>query len=71
MTKKHFIALADSIKEHNRLACTPDDSRFTAYHLETLAEFCKRANMNFNRDRWFDYINGECGPNGGPVKAGR
>jgi hypothetical protein len=64
MSKKHFIALANAIREHNRLVSTRDES-FTATQLETLADFCRAQNPNFKRERWIDYINGQCGPNGG------
>lgn len=63
MTKKHFIALADAIKEHNQQGIP-----FLPSQLDTLASFCKLANSNFNRERWLDYIAGECGPNGGKLK---
>lgn len=68
MTKKHFIALADMIKEHNRVLDTPQADKFTTYQLESLADFCHSTNPNFNRERWLAYIAGECGPNGGPRK---
>jgi hypothetical protein len=61
MTKKHFIQLADTIKEN--------PSAFTWPSINTLADFCKAQNPNFNRDRWLDYIAGKCGKNGGRVKA--
>jgi len=67
MSKKHFIALADAIKQHN------DDPRslkpvFSKDHLETLARFCRGQNSSFKETRWLDYIAGECGPNGGENK---
>jgi hypothetical protein len=65
MTKKHFIALADDIKWHNQRYIL---DRFTPEQLNTLAIFCKGQNSNFDHDLWMDYINGVCGPNGGPVK---
>lgn len=72
MSKKDFIALADAIKDHNRIASHPANRdnmpRFDVYHLEVISQFCKSQNSNFMRDRWFDYINGECGPNGGAIK---
>lgn len=62
MTKKHFIALADAIREHNtRPAFTP----FTPDQLHTLADFCRAQNPQFKGERWVQYIAGECGPNGG------
>jgi hypothetical protein len=72
MTKKHFIALADAIREHNRIAdpegytTTPE---FTRGHIEILANFCAGQNRNFNADRWLGYIAGTNGKNGGAIKA--
>jgi hypothetical protein len=63
MTKKHFIALADAIREHNETAAT-NLERFTAGQLMTFASaFCK-INPAFKTERWLDYIAGKCGPNG-------
>lgn len=64
MTKRNFIALADYIREHNRLGDTP----FVANQLDTLADFCRNNNHRFDRERWFDYIRGECGPSGGAIR---
>lgn len=70
MTKKDFIALANAIKEHNaKVGCDADYSFFSDNQLQTIADFCGGTNPNFNRDRWFGYIRGECGSNGGKVKA--
>jgi hypothetical protein len=63
MSKKHFIALADKIRQAK---CT--DHPFNDCQIALLADFCQSQNANFNRSRWIDYINGECGPNGGKVK---
>jgi hypothetical protein len=60
MSKKDFIALADSIKETSGL--------FTEAHLWHLADFCQSSNPNFKRERWIDYIAGKCGKNGRKVK---
>lgn len=69
MTKKHFISLADSIRNHNKdVKFYTDSHYFTDDQIKTIAEFCKSANPNFNRERWLSYIAGECGPNGGSVK---
>jgi hypothetical protein len=74
MTKKHFIALADYIKEHNRLVefktgtgleHLRESTPFDANHIEALADFCQSQNSNFNRERWLEYVAGKCGPNGG------
>ena len=58
MTKKHFIDLADALKPYK------DDVNL----LHAVAMVCMKANSNFNADRWYDYIQGKCGPNGGKVK---
>jgi hypothetical protein len=60
MTKKDFIALADHLRNTN--------VQFSPDHLKVLADFCKTQNPDFKRDRWFAYINGEVGPNGGKIK---
>jgi len=63
MTKKHFIALADVIKNHN------DDARgvfgvnanrliFQPEQIHSLANFCAEQNPKFDRDRWLGYIAG-------------
>ena len=70
MSKKHFIALADAIRNHNKeVECFNITGRtrmaFNDEQLRTLADFCKSQNPRFNRERWLGYINGECGPNGG------
>ncbi|MBO0695598.1 MAG: hypothetical protein J2P56_05795, partial [Verrucomicrobia bacterium] len=63
MTKKHFIQMADYVREHNT---HPDRGvHFTDGQIRTLAEFCYAQNPRFNRERWLSYIKGECGPNGG------
>ena len=63
MSKKDFIKLADMIEEHKR----NEKQYFSTDQLETLADFCQSQNPNFNRQRWFDYIDGKCGPNGGKI----
>lgn len=64
MTKKHFIALADTIKQHN----TGPYEQFTHGQILALAYFCQSQNPNFNRERWLDYIAGKCSKSGGKVK---
>lgn len=82
MSKKDFIALADAIREANRVARagTAEGSAertrtyyvsggFGEDHLNTLASFCRSQNPAFMRGRWLSYIAGECGPGGGAVKS--
>jgi hypothetical protein len=64
MTKKHFISLADSIIETNRIFA---NKPFTPTAISTLADFCAAQSPNFNRERWLGYIAGENGKNGGRV----
>lgn len=70
MTKQHFIALADAL----RLTEPTDTAGATEYQqwkctVAAIADVCARQNPRFNRERWLDYINGECGPNGGKRKG--
>jgi len=65
MSKKHFIALADAIRWHNRNTPGESPDYFTDSQLNSLAEFCRDSNPRFNKERWLGYIAGECGPNGG------
>jgi hypothetical protein len=69
MTKKHFIALADTMKRNKpQWKANGDDVPALMQWERTvrdLADFCAEQNPNFNRTRWILYVNGECGPNGG------
>ena len=72
MSKQDFVALADAIRLElcgGRMVddeSTPDIP--VSKVMGTWASFCKRQNPNFMRERWIDYIAGECGPNGGAIK---
>ena len=59
MTKKHFIKLANMIR---------NDGTFTANQQNEIANVCASINPLFNKGRWLNYIAGECGPNGGAIK---
>jgi len=70
MTKKHFIALADAIRNYNQGAFEAGSNiasplQFTHTQVLALADFCQSQNSQFNRERWLGYIAGENGPNGG------
>jgi hypothetical protein len=52
MSKKDFIALANSVRHND----------FTDAQLDVLARFCSGQNYAFKRERWLSYIKGECGP---------
>ena len=60
MEEKHFIRLADYLKDTSGY-CEP----FTDAQIKHLAGFCHEQNPRFNFLRWIDYIRGICGPNGG------
>ncbi len=62
MTRKHFIALADVIRFHNRHINSTGATRFTPVHIELLADFCAAQNPNFDRQRWLKYIAADGGP---------
>jgi hypothetical protein len=72
VSKKHFVALADVIREHN--IAIENDNRsnpcdaFQAAHINVLADWCQDTNPRFNRARWLAYIAGTCGKNGGAIK---
>jgi hypothetical protein len=65
MSKKDFIALADTIKAHNAALV---GFKFSNTQIVALGNFCLRQNPNFNMGQWVAYINGEVGPNGGKIK---
>ena len=66
MTKKNFIALADTIKAHNEYSLRDENTTaFTSEQIISLAAFCEEQNPKFNRERWLGYIAGSNGKNGG------
>jgi len=73
MTKKHFIGLANAIRDHNAYeSCGGIEGmheKFTTKQIETLANYCATTNCFFKRQLWLDYIAGLCGPNGGAIKV--
>ena len=58
MSKKQFIALADTIRSDANAGI------FSLQVIEKLADFCASQNPAFKRARWLDYIAGRCGKNG-------
>jgi hypothetical protein len=74
MSKKDFVALADTIREHNEMkrrvfGVNAERMCFNVEQIDALADFCRSQNGNFMRERWLDYITGKCGKNGGKVAA--
>ena len=66
MSKKHFIALADALREQ-KPAPHWDANKHVQWNqdVKAIADVCAASNPQFNRARWMDYVNGLCGPNGG------
>lgn len=72
MTKRHFIALADSLKatrpsEQDINMQTGEYAQWQR-DVKAIADACCDANSRFNFHLWMSYINGECGPSGGKIK---
>lgn len=75
MTKRDFIALADTIKaQQTHMDNAPESDRarnlrapFTDDQILVLAIFCESQNPRFDRERWLGYIAGTNGKNGGKV----
>ena len=74
MSKKHFIALADMVRDSEPIKLNQKDSRASAEHRQwevmrdKLADFCATQNPRFIRGRWLGYIAGTSGKNGGKVR---
>ena len=70
MSKKHFIALANALRREKPQAGW-DPNKMVQWELDVkaIADTCAASNPRFDRKRWLGYIAGECGPNGGKVKA--
>ena len=77
MSKKHFIELANTVRKLRPIKTQAGSQYGDGFHdgemlhyectVKALADFCQSQNSQFKRDRWLDYIAGECGPNGGKV----
>lgn len=71
MSKKHFIALADALRQSRpKVVRTATDAMMKHQwerDREAVAGVCVRFNGDFNGQRWYDYIDGKCGPNGGKI----
>ena len=66
MTKKHFIALADSmVAFFETNAGTEMDAMTRNVLINALADFCQSQNSNFNREPWLGYVAGTNGKTGG------
>jgi len=79
MTKKHFIALANTIRTLKPFDLEVNAGREQVERhwgasqqwertVSDLARFCASMNGNFDRELWIRYVNGECGPHGGSLQ---
>ncbi len=69
MSKKDFIALADTMRDFLATNAGREmDEHSQNVLLQHKVWFCEGQNPNFMRDRWLGYIAGTCGPNGGTVR---
>lgn len=75
MSKKDFIALADAMQFIDlgkpitaRGPLTKEAQARDQEVIESLCDFMRSQNPAFMRDRWLDYLAGNCGPSGGTVK---
>jgi len=87
MSKKDYIAIADALKPLVQNAQRTlenlsvssgtefDHANATVSAFEEAAEAIANVfaadSPAFKRDRWFSYLRGECGPNGGTVKSSK
>jgi hypothetical protein len=72
MRKKDFIALADALKREKPGAnWNPNKMIQWELDVKAIADVCAASDSAFKRDRWIDYINGECGKNDGAVKKAK
>ncbi len=64
MTKKHFIAMADMVRNARKY----NPTGWRNGEIRELVEFFRSQNPRFNSGLWLDYMEGKCGPNGGKLK---
>ena len=65
MTKKHFISLAETLRDDLQPELTPF---MFEQVVGALAAWCHSQNSNFNEAIFRGYIAGTCGPSGGAVR---
>ena len=73
MSKKDFIALADSLRRVLPHKWLTDkwgaEATATDRLVSELMGFCQSRNPAFRGDLWYRYLRGLCGPSGGRIKA--
>lgn len=67
MSKKHFIALADALRETKPEGGTEKAVQWQK-DVDAIIGFCKSQNSQFDATIFRGYLNGECGPSGGKIK---
>ena len=69
MQKRHFIALADELKDVARVYGLGVGAAWDAEStIRALCHFMRQQNGSFNEQRWRSYLAGRCGPNGGNIQ---
>ncbi len=71
MSKKDFIALADTLRASKPIdrGSHIDAAKIAQWEfmVEQLADLCAKSNPAFKRAQWLDYVAGKVGPNGGSL----
>lgn len=72
MTKQDFIALADTLRAE-RPNMNWNKNKHVQWSLDchAVARVCQQQSGRFNKERWWGYLRGECGPNGGKISGVR
>ena len=68
MSKKHFIRLADHLREMKPWFEREHGKRAFQHVVDMASRFCRESNPRFLPGRFEGYVYGQCGPNGGKVK---
>jgi len=68
MSKKDFIALADSIRDGIQ---HEEDQYMSEKAIDDIVAFCHSQNPRFMESRWRGYLAGTCGSNGGQIKKAK
>jgi hypothetical protein len=69
MSKKHFIALADELRQwHSDFVRNHGQQAYDSM-VDLCVSFCRSQNYRFDTDRFRGYVAGDCGPCGGKVKS--
>ena len=68
MSKKYFIALADALRAEKPADNWLNKKVQWDMDVRAICRVLAASNPRFNELRWMQYVNGQCGPNGGAIK---